>query len=488
MSEIEFPLILRHLGAIDPESLEAYAAQGGYGALKQALTRMTPEVVLATVEKSGLRGRGGGGFPTGRKWRFCREAEGSPKYLICNGSEGDPGAFLDRAIMEGDPHAIVEGMIIGAYAIGAAHGFLYVGLEYPLAVARLRQAVSQAREKGFLGEKVLGTDFSFDLTVRRGAGAYVCGEETALINFIEGKIGEPRNRPPYPPQRGLWGQPTIINNVETWANIPVIISKGADWFAAIGTEKSKGTKVFSLAGAVKNTRLVEVPMGTPLSRVIYDLGGGIKHDRDFKAVLTSGPGGGVLPARFLDLPVEFDTFQEAGGNLGSGSMVVMDSSACMVDVARYFMNFSFEESCGKCTPCREGTRQMLEILNEITAGRGQEEHLGLLQELGQVMQNASICGLGQSAPNPVLTTLKYFREEYEAHVRDKKCPALVCRPLLKYTVDQETCTGCLACLRECQVGAITGAFEEAHEIDQELCVKCGMCYEVCKFDAIKVES
>jgi len=488
MSEMEFPLILRRLGTVDPESLEAYAAQGGYEALRQVLTKMTPEEVLAVVDKSGLRGRGGGGFPTGRKWRFCREAEGSPKYLICNGSEGDPGAFLDRAIMEGDPHAIVEGMIIGACAIGATHGYIYVGLEYPLAVQRLRLAVSQAREKGFLGEKILGQDFSFDLTVRRGAGAYVCGEETALINFLEGSIGEPRNRPPYPPQKGLWGQPTIINNVETWANVPVIIAKGADWFAKIGTEKSKGTKVFSLAGAVKHTRLVEVPMGTPLRRVIYDLGGGIKQDREFKAVLTSGPGGGLLPARFLDLPVEFETFAEAGGNLGSGSMVVMDSRACMVDVARYFLNFSFEESCGKCTPCREGTRQMREILDEITQGRGQEEHLELLQELGTVMQDASICGLGQSAPNPVLTALRYFREEFEAHVREKKCPALVCRPLLKYTVDPETCTGCLACLRECQVGAITGVFEEAHEIDQELCVKCGMCYEVCRFEAVKVES
>jgi NADH:ubiquinone oxidoreductase subunit F (NADH-binding)/NAD-dependent dihydropyrimidine dehydrogenase PreA subunit len=488
MSETEFPMILRRLGTVDPESLEAYAAQGGYEALRQALTKMTPAKVLAAVEKSGLRGRGGGGFPTGRKWRLCREAAGSPKYLICNGSEGDPGAFLDRALMEGDPHAIVEGMIIGAYAIGATHGFIYVGLEYPLAVQRLGRAVTQAREQGFLGKKILGKNFSFDLTVRRGAGAYVCGEETALINFIEGSIGEPRNRPPYPPQKGLWGRPTIINNVETWANVPVIIAKGADWFANIGTEKSKGTKVFSLAGAVKNTRLVEVPMGTPLRRIIYDLGGGIKQDREFKAVLTSGPGGGLLPAQFLDMPVEFETFAAAGGNLGSGSMVVMDSRACMVDVARYFLNFSFEESCGKCTPCREGTRQMRAVLDEITLGRGQEEHLGLLQELGTVMQDASICGLGQSAPNPVLTALKYFREEFEAHVREKKCPALVCRPLLKYTVDPETCTGCLACLRECQVGAITGVFEEPLEIDQELCVKCGMCYEVCRFDAVKVES
>ncbi len=488
MSKIEFPLVTRHLGTIDPESLEAYAEAGGYDSLKRALTEMTPEQVVAEVEKSGLRGRGGGGFPTGRKWRFCREAPGAVKYIICNGSEGDPGAFLDRAVMEGDPHAIVEGMAIGAYAMGAQQGFIYVGHEYPLAAARLRQAVAQAKEQGFLGEKILGTPFSFDIQVRRGAGVYVCGEETALMNFIEGKIGEPRNRPPYPAQQGLWGESTVVNNVETWANVPVIIDKGAAWFAAIGTEKSKGTKVFSVAGRVLKPGLAEVPMGTPLRQIIYDLAGGLKKGREFKAVITSGPGGGVLPRQFLDIPVEFESFQEAGGNLGSGSMVVMDDACCMVDVARYFMNFSYEESCGKCTPCREGTRQMLDILNAITGGEGQEEHLAMLEDLAAVMSSASICGLGQSAVNPVLTTLKYFREEYEAHIREKKCPALVCRPLLKYTVDPESCTGCLVCLRECQVGAITGEFEEPQEIDQELCVKCGMCHAVCKFDAIKVES
>jgi len=449
---------------------------------------MTPEAVLEAVDQSGLRGRGGGGFPTGRKWRFCREAPGEAKFVVCNGSEGDPGAFLDRAVMEGDPHAIVEGMAIGAYAIGAGRGFIYVGHEYPLAAARLRQAIAQAKEQGFLGEKILGTAFSFDIQVRRGAGAYVCGEETALLNFIQGNIGEPRNRPPYPPQQGLWGQPTIINNVETWANVPVIIARGAPWFAAIGTEHSKGTKVFSLAGTVKQPGLVEVPMGTPLRQIIYDLGGGLKKDRAFKAVITSGPGGGVLPKQFLDIPVEFESFQEAGGNLGSGSMVVMDESCCMVDVARYFLKFSFDESCGKCTPCREGTKQLLEILTQITQGHGAEEHLTLMEELCATMASASLCGLGQSAVNPVLTTLKYFREEYEAHVREKRCPARVCRPLLKYTIDPETCTGCLVCLRECQVGAITGEFEEPQEIDQELCVKCGMCHAVCKFDAVKVES
>jgi NADH:ubiquinone oxidoreductase subunit F (NADH-binding)/(2Fe-2S) ferredoxin/NAD-dependent dihydropyrimidine dehydrogenase PreA subunit len=482
------PLVLRHLDVIDPEEVDDYLAQGGYGALAQALSGMTPEEIIGAMERSGLRGRGGGGFPTGRKWRFLRQAPENPKFLICNGSEGDPGAYLDRAVMEGDPHAILEGMAIGALATGAAQGHIYVGHEYPLAVKRLRQAAAQARELGLLGKKILGTDFSFDLKVHWGGGAYVCGEETALMNFIEGNIGEPRNRPPYPAQKGLFGQPTVINNVETWANVPVIIDKGADWYAGVGTEKSKGSKVFSLAGAVNHSGLLEVPMGTPLRRVIFELGGGIKGKGDFKAVLTSGPGGGVIPAQFLDMPVTFENFQEAGGNLGSGSMVVMDHTCCMVDVAKYFVTFSYEESCGKCTPCREGTKQLLDILNQITGGQGEEEHLGLLAELGAVMSGASICGLGQSAPNPVLTTLKYFRAEYEAHIREKKCPALVCRPLLKYTVDPETCTGCLACVRECRVEAITGEYQEPQEIDQELCTKCGMCYEVCKFEAIKVES
>jgi NADH-quinone oxidoreductase subunit F len=481
-------LVLRHLDAIDPESLDDYLAAGGYAALAQVLAKMTPEAVIAAVERSGLRGRGGGGFPAGRKWRMLKDAEAQPKFLICNGSEGDPGAYLDRAVMEGDPHAILEGMTIGAFATGARQGHIYVGHEYPLAVQRLRQAAQQARESGLLGAKILGTGFSFDIKVHRGAGAYVCGEETALMQFIQGNIGEPKNRPPYPVERGLWGQPTSINNVETWANIPVIIEKGPEAYAALGTEKSKGTKVFSLAGAVRHAGLVEVAMGTPLKQVIFGLGGGIKKDGQFKALLTSGPGGGVLPEKFLDLPVAFESLQAAGGNLGSGSFVVMDHNTCMVDVAKYFMTFSHDESCGKCTPCREGTKQMLAILNAITNGQGAEEDLELLEELAATMVSSSICGLGQSAPNPVLTTLKYFREEYLAHVRDKKCPALVCRPLLKYTVDPETCTGCLACVRECQVGAVSGEYQEPQEIDQELCVKCGMCYEVCKFEAIKVES
>ncbi len=480
-------LVLRRLDLIDPDSLDDYLAQDGYAALAQAVSEMSPEDVLTAVERSGLRGRGGGGFPTGRKWRFLKNEAAAPKFLICNGSEGDPGAYLDRAVMEGDPHAIIEGMAIGAFATGAHQGHIYVGHEYPQAVQRLRQAASQAREMGLLGDDILGAGFSFDLKVHRGAGAYVCGEETALMNFIEGNIGEPRNRPPYPAQRGLFGMPTVVNNVESWANIPVIILKGADWYANLGTEKSKGTKVFSLAGAVNHAGLVEVAMGTPLRQVVYDLGGGVKGEGELRAILTSGPGGGLLPAQFLDMPVEFESFQQAGGNLGSGSMVVMDGRCCMVDVAKYFLTFSHEESCGKCTPCREGTAQMLKIMDRITAGEGTEADLELLEELGAVMTGASICGLGQSAPNPVLTSLKYFRDEFLTHIREKKCPALVCRPLLKYTVDPETCTGCLACVRECQVEAITGEYQEPQEIDQELCAKCGMCYEVCKFEAIKVE-
>ncbi len=488
MSKIEFPLVTRHMESIDPESIEAYVAAGGYEALKRAVTKMTPEAVLEAVDRSGLRGRSGGGFPAGRKWRVLREAPGAEKYLIGNGSEGDPGAYTNQTLMEQDPHAVIEGMIIGAYATGASQGFIYVGHEYPLAFRRLRQAVDQAKAQGFLGDKILGKAFSFDLTVRLGAGAYVCGEETALMNFIEGGIGEPRNRPPYPFQRGLWGRPTIINNVETWANVPVIIAQGSEKFAALGTEKSKGTKVFTLTGDVKNPRLVEVPMGTTLRQLVYDLGGGLKGDLAFKGLITSGPAGSVFPKELLDLPVDFESFQEAGGNMGSGSMVVMNEHTCMVDVAKYFLRFSYQESCGKCTPCREGTRQMLDILEAITRGEGREEHLVMIEDLAAVMGGASICGLGQSAPNPVLSTLKHFRAEYEAHVREKKCPALVCRPLLKYSIDPETCTGCLACLRECQVGAISGEFEEPQEIDHELCEKCGMCYAVCKFEAVKVES
>jgi NADH:ubiquinone oxidoreductase subunit F (NADH-binding)/(2Fe-2S) ferredoxin/Pyruvate/2-oxoacid:ferredoxin oxidoreductase delta subunit len=482
------PIVLGKLDLIDPASLDDYLAAGGYQALQKVFQGMKPEAVIDAVERAGLRGRGGGGFPTGRKWRFCRQVPGEVKYIICNGDEGDPGAFMDRAVMEGDPHAVLEGMIIGGYAIGANQGFIYVRHEYPLAVKRLNLAIDQARDAGLLGENILGSGFSFDVKISKGAGAFVCGEETALIASVEGNIGEPRPRPPYPAVEGLWGQPTVINNVETWANISAIISRGPEWYAAIGTDNSKGTKVFSLVGAVNNTGLVEVPMGTTLKQMVYELGGGIRGGGEFKAVQTGGPSGGVIPKQFLDLPVDYDSLQSVGSIMGSGGMIVMDEHSCMVDVARYFMSFLHDESCGKCTPCREGTKHLLEMLTDITKGEGKPEYLPLMEELCVTMRDASLCGLGQSAVNPVLSTLKYFREEYEAHIFHKKCPALVCRALLKYTIDPETCTGCLACVRECPAEAIHGEAAEPQEIDQELCVKCGMCHAVCKFDAVKVES
>jgi len=492
-SEIPFyqgqhPLVLGKMDLIDPTSLDDYLAAGGYRAIPHIFGKMSPEAVIDVVERSGLRGRGGGGFPTGRKWRLCRQVPGDVKYLICNGDEGDPGAFMDRAVMEGDPHAVLEGMIIGGYAIGANQGFIYVRHEYPLAVKRLSLAIDQARASGLLGADLLGSGFNFDVKISKGAGAFVCGEETALIASMEGNIGEPRNRPPFPAQHGLWGKPTVINNVESWANVPEIINQGPEWYAAIGTDKSKGTKVFSLVGAVNNTGLVEVPMGTTLRQMVYELGGGIRGGGDFKAVQTGGPSGGCIPKQYLDLPVDYDSLQSVGSIMGSGGMIVMDEHSCMVDVARYFMSFLNDESCGKCTPCREGTKHLLEILTAITKGEGQEEHLALMEELCVTMKDASLCGLGQSAANPVLSTLKYFREEYEAHILQKKCPALVCRPLLKYTIDPETCTGCLACVRECPADAIRGEAGEPQELDQALCVKCGMCHAMCKFDAVKVES
>ncbi|MGO8760507.1 MAG: NADH-quinone oxidoreductase subunit NuoF [Desulfobaccales bacterium] len=484
----QHPIVLGKMDSIDPTSLDDYLAAGGYQALQKVFTGMKPDAVIDAVERSGLRGRGGGGFPTGRKWRLCRQVPGEVKYLICNGDEGDPGAFMDRAVMEGDPHAVLEGMIIGAFAIGATQGYIYVRHEYPLAVKRLALAIDQARETGLLGANILGSGFSFDVKISKGAGAFVCGEETALIASMEGDIGEPHPRPPYPAVAGLWGKPTVINNVETWANIPAIMSHGPEWYAGIGTDNSKGTKVFSLVGAVNNTGLVEVPMGTTLRQMVYDLGGGIRGGGEFKAVQTGGPSGGCIPKQFLDLPVDYDSLQSVGSIMGSGGMIVMDETSCMVDVARYFMSFLHDESCGKCTPCREGTKHLLEILTEITKGNGKEEHIPLMEELCDTMAAASLCGLGQSAVNPVRSTLKYFREEYEAHILQKKCPALVCRPLLKYTVDPETCTGCLACVRECPADAVHGEAAEPQLIDQELCVKCGMCHAVCKFDAVKVES
>jgi NADH-quinone oxidoreductase subunit F len=481
----QMPVVMRKMDIIDPMSLDDYLALGGYRAFRKAITAMTPEEVIDAVIKSGLRGRGGGGFPTGRKWRICREAFDEPKFIICNGDEGDPGAFMDRVVMEGDPHAVIEGMLIGGYAMGALRGYIYVRHEYPLAVKRLQHAIDQAREVGFLGRNILRTGFGFDIKIVRGAGAFVCGEETALIHSIEGAIGEPSPRPPYPAQHGLFGQPTIINNVETWANVPEIVNLGADWFANIGTEKSKGTKVFSLVGAVNHTGLVEVPMGATLRQIVFELGGGIRGGHEFKAVQTGGPSGGCIPQEHLDLPVDYDSLQSVGSIMGSGGMIVMDNTSCVVDVARYFTGFLYEESCGKCTPCREGLKHMMGLLDDIIHGRAEESHLALMEELCVAMKDASICGLGQSAPNPVLSTMKYFRDEYLAHIRDKKCPALVCRPLLTYSIDPEECTGCLACVRECPVGAITGIKKEAQEINQELCIKCGLCFEACQFEAVR---
>jgi NADH:ubiquinone oxidoreductase subunit F (NADH-binding)/(2Fe-2S) ferredoxin/Pyruvate/2-oxoacid:ferredoxin oxidoreductase delta subunit len=472
---------------LDPTSLEDYIAHGGYEALARVLQSFEPERVIEEITASGLRGRGGAGFPTGRKWKICREAPGDLKFIICNADEGDPGAYMDRSLLEGNPHSVLEGMIIGAYAIGAREGFVYVRMEYPLAVRHVTLAIEQAREAGLLGEAILGSSFSFDLHIVQGAGAFVSGEETSLMASIEGRRAFPRQRPPFPAQSGLWGYPTNINNVETWANIPLIIKKGASWFNQVGTEGSKGTKIFSLVGKINNTGLVEVPMGITLREIIYEVGGGIKGGRSFKAVQTGGPSGGCLPSSLLDLPVDYDTLTRAGSIMGSGGMIVMDEATCMVDVARYFLNFTQEESCGKCVPCRIGTRQMVDILNRIVAGQGEEGDMEKLESLAQTVKKASLCGLGQTAPNPVLTTLKYFREEYEAHIREKSCPALVCKDLIVYYIEPELCVGCLLCLKSCPSGAISGERKKPHYIDQSLCIKCGACFEKCpkKVQAIK---
>jgi NADH-quinone oxidoreductase subunit F len=484
-------LVLRNIGKIDPDDLRDTIAVGGYQSLAKVLTSMTPDEVIDVVDGSGLRGRGGGGYPAGRKWRQTaahgRETPG-PVYVIANGDEGDPGAFMDRTLMEGDPHAVLEGMLIGAYAIGSSEGYIYVRAEYPLAVKTLQRAILAARKAGLLGRNILGTDFSFDIKLNLGGGAFVCGESTALMASIEGKPGEPRPKYVHTVEKGLWGRPSNLNNVETWANVPLIIARGADWYRQIGTEGSKGTKIFSLVGQVQNVGLVEVPMGLSIKEMVMDIGGGVPEGREFKAVQVGGPSGGCIPATHLDLPVDYDSLQSVGSMMGSGGMIVMDSSSCMVDVARYFMSFCYGESCGNCVPCREGTRQLLDILTEITQGRGKEEHLALMEELSETVASASLCGLGQTAINPVRSTLRYFREEYETHIRDKKCPALVCRALLKYTIDPETCTGCLACVRECPQEAIHGEAGEPQELDQELCIKCGRCYDTCKFEAVKVES
>ncbi len=480
-------IVFRNRGRLDPENIEEYIAFDGYQALQKALSSMTPEQVIEEIKKSGLRGRGGAGFPTGRKWELCRAAEGHPKYIICNGDEGDPGAFMDRSVLEADPHSVIEGMLIGAYAIGAQKGFIYVRKEYPLAVKRVQIAIKQVLEYGLLGEDILGTGFNFNIDVVQGAGAFVCGEETALMSAIEGKVGRPRTRPPYPVEKGLWGKPTNINNVETWANVPVIILRGADWFASIGTEQSKGTKIFSLVGKINNTGLVEVPMGMTLREIIYEIGGGIPNNKVFKAVQTGGPSGGCIPKEHLDLPIDYESLTAVGSMMGSGGMIVMDEDTCMVDVARYFLNFTQQESCGKCVPCRLGTKQMVEILNRIVEGQGREDDIELLEVIGKNVKLGSLCGLGQTAPNPVLTTIRYFKDEYTAHIKEKKCQALVCKAFISYVIDPNLCTGCVACAKNCPTEAITGEPKQVHKIDQSKCIKCGICLSVCppKFGAVK---
>jgi len=482
----EVRVVLRNCGKIDPENIEDYIAEDGYMGLAKALTSMTPEQVIDEVLASGLRGRGGAGFPTAKKWQFCRASAGSIKYVICNADEGDPGAFMNRRVLEGDPHAVIEGMIIAAYAIGSSQGYIYCRAEYPIAVQTLNIAIDQARAMGFLGKNILGTDFSFDLEVRMGAGAFVCGEETALMASIEGKRGEPRPRPPFPAVSGLWAKPSNVNNVETFANVAQIITNGAAWYAQYGTEKSKGTKTFALAGDVKHTGLIEVPFGISLREVIFDVGGGIKDDKGFKAIQTGGPMGGCLPEAYLDLPVDYESLTAAGSMMGSGGLVVMDEETCMVDIARFFMEFTQEESCGKCTPCRVGTKRILEILDRICGGKGQEGDIELLETLCEQIKQDSLCGLGQGAPTPVVSTLKHFRDEYEIHIKEKRCPAKVCKALIRYEILPDFCTGCTVCARNCPTGAISGERRQTHLIDTETCVRCGICMQVCNFNAIVI--
>lgn len=478
-------IVLANCGRIDPESINEYIAVGGYEACGRALTEMTPGEVIAEIKESGLRGRGGAGFPTGLKWEFTRQTPGEKKYVICNADEGDPGAFMDRSLLEGDPHRIIEGMIIAAYAIGADEGYIYVRAEYPLAIRRLEIALEQAREYGFLGENIFNSGFSFDLKIKKGAGAFVCGEETALMASIEGNRGMPRPKPPFPSVSGLWGKPTNINNVETFANVPYIICQGAEVYKAIGSEKSTGTKVFALTGKINNTGLVEVPMGMTIREIIYDIGGGVSNGGELKAVQIGGPSGGCIPADLLDLPIDYESLQEAGAMMGSGGMVVMDNSTCVVDVARFFLKFTQNESCGKCTPCREGTKRMLEILDRICSGEGREGDLELLEELGEHIINTSLCQLGGSAPTPVLSTLHHFRDEYEAHIKDKRCPANVCAGMsAAYEINQEACIGCTACVRVCPTGAISGERKKPHVIQPEVCISCGICAGKCPVKAI----
>jgi NADH-quinone oxidoreductase subunit F/NAD(P)H dehydrogenase (quinone)/NADP-reducing hydrogenase subunit HndC len=476
---------LRNRGIIDAEKIDEYIARDGYQALGKALTELTPEVIIEEMKISGLRGRGGAGFPTGLKWEFCAKARGDVKYVLCNGDEGDPGAFMDRSILEADPHSVLEGMTIAARAIGSHQGYIYVRAEYPLAVARLKVAIQQAREYGLLGTNILNSGFDFDIDIYQGAGAFVCGEETALMTSIEGKRGMPRPRPPFPAYKGLWRKPTILNNVETYANVPPIILHGGSWYSELGTEKSKGTKVFAVTGAVNNIGLVEVPMGTSLRSIIYDIGGGIKGKRKFKAVQMGGPSGGCIPESLVDTPVDYESISQTGAIMGSGGMVVMDETTCMVDIAKFFLGFTQEESCGKCIPCRVGTKMMLDILTRITAGEGKEEDLETLQDLAATIKSTALCGLGNTAPNPVLTTLRYFRDEYEAHVREKRCPAHSCLALIKFAVNPELCKRCGQCFKACPAGAVSWEKKQVAVIDQTKCVKCKNCIMACKFNAIE---
>ena len=476
---------LRNCGVINPENIDEYIAHDGYAALGKALTEMTPQSVIDEILKSGLRGRGGVGFPTGRKWQFAAKEAGDQKYVCCNADEGDPGAFMDRSVLEGDPHSVIEAMTIAGYAIGSNQGFIYIRAEYPIAVQRLNIAIKQAREYGLLGKNIFSTDFSFDIDIRLGAGAFVCGEETALMTSIEGHRGEPRTRPPFPAVKGLFEKPTILNNVETYANIPVILLKGADWFSSIGTEKSKGTKVFAVGGKINNTGLVEIPMGTTLREIVYDIGGGIPDGKKFKAAQTGGPSGGCIPASLIDTPIDYDNLISIGSMMGSGGLIVMDEDNCMVDIAKFFLEFTVDESCGKCPPCRIGTKRMYEILERITQGKGEEGDIEKLENLAENIKQGALCGLGQTAPNPVLSTIRYFRDEYEAHIKEKRCPAGVCKALLNYRIIADKCKGCSLCAKKCPVNAISGEIKKPFVIDTKKCIKCGACMTNCKFAAIE---